>query len=131
MNLNFPLLERELTAYFAEKLGLIVDNTVFRGQIPESVEKGAAVRISSSPESDIYSLPAVSVQIIGKYPNRDDALQLAGACGFVPVYGEQTEHYLIRYVESEGGINAPFMSDDRGKLVHLVSVNLSVGVLTK
>lgn len=131
MNLNFPQLERELTAYLAGKLGLIVDNTIFRGQIPEAVGTGAAVLISNSPENNDYSLPAVSVQVIGKYRTRDEALQFASAFGFVPVYGEQTEHYEIRSIRSEGGINAPFVIDDKGKLMYAVSVNLSADVLTR
>lgn len=131
MNLNFVQLERELTDYFAGKLGLVVDNTLFRGQIPEAVGTGAAVLISNSPENNDFSLPSVSVQVIGKYRTRDEALQLASACGFVPVYGEQTEHYDIRSVHSEGGINAPFVIDDKGKLMFTVSVNFSVDVLTR
>ena len=131
MILNIPQLERELTEYFAEKLGLVVDNNIFRGQIPEGVETGAAVLISNSPENNDFSLPVMSVQIIGKYRNRDEAWQLVSACGFVPVYGEQTEHFDIRSIHSEGGFNAPYTMDDKGKIMYAVSVNLSVDVLTR
>lgn len=132
MTINFQQLEREITAYFAEKLDLVVDKSIFRGQIPESVMPGVSVKISSSPENNDFSQPSFSVQISGKYVSRDDAWALATKCAeLVPVYGEQTEHFVLVYVLSEGGINAPVVIEDKGRRCQFVSVNLSVGVLTR
>ena len=130
--MNFQLLERELTAYFAEKLDLVVDKSIFRGKIPVSVEHGAAVRIESNPENNDLSLPSFSVQILGKYKERDDAWALVTKCAeLAPVYGEQTEHFALVYIHTEGGINAPFEAENQGRQFQFVSVNLSVGVLTR
>ena len=129
---NFQQLERELTAYFAEKLDLVVDTSFFRGQIPESVESGAALQITNILENNDFSQPMYAVQILGKYPTRDEAWSLACKCAaLVPVYGEQTEHFAIAFIQGQGGANAPVQVEDKGRRFQFVSVNFIAAVLTR
>ena len=130
--MNFQTLERELTAYFAEKLDLTVDAQFFRGQIPETVESGAALQITNFHENNDLSQPMYDLQILGKYPTRDEAWELACKCArLVPVYGEQTEHYAIAFIQSVGGLNAPVQVEDKGRRFQFVSINFLAAVLTR
>lgn len=125
-------LEKDLTEYFAEQLGLVVDGTIFRAKVPESVKYGAAVRILNQYPNNDFSQPLYSVQITGKYPSRDESVELATKCArLFPVYGEQTEHFNIVFIQSDGGINAPVSIEDKGQRFHFLSVNLTVSVLTR
>ena len=103
-----------------------------RGLPKEFSAYGQAVRIESNPENNDLSIPSFSVQILGKYKERDDAWALVTKCAeLAPVYGEQTEHFALVYIHTEGGINAPFEAENQGRQFQFVSVNLSVGVLTR
>jgi len=125
-------LEQDLTAYFACKLGLVVDSSIFRGQIPESVENGVALRAIGTPEATLNDNPMYRVQIYGKFLNRDDAWGLVERCAdCIPVYGEKTEHFHIVWILQDGGLNAPVQIDDKGKTKQFASVNLRVSVLTR
>ena len=125
-------LEQDLTAYFACKLGLVVDSSIFRGQIPESVQNGVALRVTGTPEATLNDNPLYMVQIYGKFHDRDDAWKLCTKCAdFLPIYGEETEHFNLVFILQEGGLNAPVVIDDKGKTKQFASVNMRVSVLTK
>lgn len=130
--MNFLELERDLTAYVAEKIGLTVDTDIFRGQIPDSAAYGAAVRITGFPENNDYSQNLVMFQVYGKYATRDEAWSLACKCaGLAPIYGEKTEHHVLAFIQNEGGMNAPVLIEDKGRRAQFVSVNFTAAVLTR
>ena len=125
-------LEQDLTAFFGCQLGLVVDSSIFRGQIPESVGNGVALRVTGTPEASSDDNPMYNVQILGKFFDRDDAWKLCTKCAdLIPLYGIQTEHFHIVYILPDAGINAPVQIDDKGRTKQFASVNMRVSVLTK
>ena len=125
-------LERDLTAYFGNLLGLVVDASIFRGQIPESVENGVSLRVTGTSDATADDNPLYNVQIYGKFNDRDDAWKLCTKCAdILPVYGEKTEHFHIVFILPDGGLNAPVVIDDKGKKKQFASVNMRVSVLTR
>lgn len=132
MMYNTVMLERDLTDYFAAQLDLVVDGNFFRGQIPESIENGVALRVVGTPEPTLNDNPLYAVQIYGKFKSRDDAWMLVTKCAdCIPVYGVDTEHFHIVFILMEGGLNAPVVIDDKGKSKQFASVNMRVSVLTR
>ena len=132
MMYNTVMLERDLMDYFCDKLGLVVDGNFFRGQIPETIKNGVALRVVGAPEGSLNDNPLYTVQIYGKFDTRDDAWTLVTRCAdCVPVYGEKSEHFDIVYILQDGGLNAPVVIDDKGKSKQFASVNMRVSVLTR
>ena len=132
MMYDVTTLERDLTAYFGNLLGLVVDSGIFRGQIPESVENGVALRVTGVPEPSLNDNPTYNVQLYGKFADRDDAWKLCTKCAdYLPVYGEITEHFNIKFILQEGSMSNPVQIDDKGKKKQFASVNMRVSVLTR
>ena len=125
-------LEQDLTAFFACRLGLVVDSAIFRGEIPDGIENGVALRVMGTSEPANNDNPLYSVQIIGKFLDRDDAWKLGTKIyDMIPFYGEQTEHFHLVFVRPDSGLIPPIKIDDKGKTKHFASINLAVSVLTK
>lgn len=132
MIVNAAQLERELTAYMATVLNLTVDSGIFRGQIPETVENGVAVRLTGQESRTGIDHPSFSVQVLGKFAGREDAwVMLTKLAAAFPVYGAETSGFVMVYMLPDGGVNAPFAHDERGKMKQYASFNLRVAVLTK
>lgn len=132
MMYNTVMLERDLTDYFAEQLDLVVDGNFFRGQIPETIKNGVALRVVGTADASATDNPMYTVQIYGKFDSRDDAWTMVTRCAdCIPVYGVRTEHFHIVFILPEGGLNAPVVIDDKGKAKQFASVNMRVSVLTR
>ena len=120
--------ERDLTSFFAEKLNLAIDSQIFRGQIPEGFD-GIAVRIDSMIDSNVASPLTCNVQLIGKFPDRDDGLNFVGKVPFaVPCWNVQLEHVCIKSLFFRGS-GTVYQDTDAGVVKNFVSINL-VAVLT-
>lgn len=120
--MNIADLERALTAYFAEYLGLAVDERIFRGQLPPELDGGVAVRIESVDASAAdFGEPEYLVQILGKFDDRDEALALADRLARMPPrYGVMVGEFRAAYLLTFGS-GAPYMAPDNGKVRHFVS----------
>jgi len=74
--MNAINLERALTKFWADTLGLTVDTNIFRGGIPSTQTEGAAVVLGAEFTSNNPAVKRYNVQILGKYVSRDAALQM-------------------------------------------------------
>ena len=120
--------ERDLTDFFADKLSLTVDQNIFRGQIPAG-QNGIAVRIDSILDADRMEPVSCNVQLLAKYPDRDDGLTFVGEVPrFIPCWDVELDHIRIKSLFFRGG-NAVYEDTDEGILKTFVSINL-VAVLT-
>lgn len=130
--INTVTLERDMTDFFADRLNLTTDSTIFRGAIPAGLDLGCALRVTGIVPSDHNDNPMYSVQIYGKYRTRDEALNLIDSvANCIPIYGEITEHFKILFILPESNFTAPVVIDDKGVSVQFASVNLRVSVLTR
>lgn len=131
MIVNAEKLEKELTSYFATILGLTLDSGIYRGQIPETVHSGVAVRITGQETGSTIDHAKFMVQVLGKFSNREDAWSmLTKLAGEFPKYGVTTSEFMLVYLLPDGGVNAPFTHDERGNVLQYASFNLRVAVLT-
>jgi len=130
--INTVTLERDMTDFFADRLNLTTDSTIFRGAIPAGLDLGCALRVTGIVPSDHNDNSMYSVQIYGKYRTRDEALNLIDSvANCIPIYGEMTEHFKILFILPESNFTAPVVIDDKGVSVQFASVNLRVSVLTR
>ena len=122
--------EQALTAWIAEKLGVAVDNGIYRGGIPEGYESGIAVVLGTEIKDTDIRAKTYNVQVFGKYADRDSALVLISKLsGIVPAWGIVKDSITFRAVLPRGGA-APFAGNDDGQTRFFASVNLIVVVLT-
>ena len=132
MIVNAEQLERDLTAYFAGVLGLTVDSGIYRGQIPETVENGVSVRLTGQETGSTIDHAKFTVQVLGKFASRENAwVMLTKLAGELPQYGVATTNFVLVYLLPDGGMNAPFTNDERGRVRQYASFNLRVAVLTR
>lgn len=126
--MNLTEAERDLTAFFAGQLSLTVDQSIFRGRIPTGLN-GIAVRIDSLLESGHMEPVSCNVQLLAKYPDRDDGLNFVGIIPqIVPCWDVQLDHIRIKSLFFRGG-SAVYEDTDAGIVKTFVSVNL-VALLT-
>lgn len=132
MTVNAEQLEKELTTYLAGVLNLTVDAGIYRGQIPETVENGVAVRLTGQMTTSSIDHPAFTVQVLGKFASRENAwVMLTKLAGALPQYGVDTTNFVLVYLLPDGGTNAPFTHDERGVVKQYASFNMRVAVLTR
>lgn len=132
MIVNAEQLEKDLTAYFATVLNLTVDSGIYRGQIPETVSNGVAVRITGQQASSEIDHAQFTVQVLGKFADRENAwVMLTKMANSVPQYGVSTANFVLVYLLPDAGPSAPFTHDERGKVIQYASFNLRVAVLTR
>ena len=132
MTVNAEQLEKELTTYLAGVLNLTVDAGIYRGQIPETVENGVAVRLTGQMTTSSIDHPTFTVQVLGKFASRENAwVMLTKLAGALPQYGVDTTNFVLVYLLPDGGMNAPFTNDERGRVRQYASFNLRVAVLTR
>jgi|GEM_PF-4140706 hypothetical protein len=86
--MNMDDVERRLTAYFAEAAGTEIDRDIFRGILPEDKCDAVGVFINSDDTGNTPSMQKYSAQILGRYLNRNDAMNTATLyCKLLPYYG--------------------------------------------
>ena len=120
---NIVDLERALTAFFAEWLDMTVDAEIFRGQLPHGVESGVAVRVDGVEPTADYEEPDLVVQVLGKFDDRDAALDLlARLSRLAPLYGVEVGAFRLAYLLVSGS-GAPYTAADGGGIRHFTSVN--------
>ena len=121
--------ERDLASFFAGQLDLTLDAEIFRGQIPAG-QNGIAVRIDSVLDADRSAPISCNVQLLAKYPDRDDGLTFIGMLPvLIPCWDVQLEHICIKSLFFRGSA-AMYDDTDGGAVKTFVSVNL-VAVLTE
>ena len=126
--MNLTEAERDLTDFFAQQLNRTVDSDIFRGQVPAGMN-GIAVRLDSVIDSDRMEPVTCNVQLLAKYPDRDEGLNFVGMIPtIIPVWDVQLEHILIKSMFCRGS-SALYQDSDSGSMKTFVSVNL-VAVLT-
>ena len=126
--MNLTEAERDMTAFFAEQLSLAVDQEIFRGQIPAGHD-GIAVRLDSVIDSDRTEPVTCNIQLLAKYPDRDDGLNFVGRIPqIIPLWDVRLEHITIKSIFFRGS-SAMYQDLDAGNQKTFVSVNL-VAVLT-
>lgn len=126
-------IERDFTAWVAEKLNLELDKGIYRGPIPSGLECGVGVLFGSEvPAAGFYGFrPRTwNVQILGKFDDRDAAMILLSCLnGLFPCAGFTCGETKIRHIEPRGGAE-PYTVEDGGKVKTYVSFNLLLSVLT-
>lgn len=126
--MNFAEAERELTAFFAQQLNRTVDSDIFRGHIPAGMN-GIAVLLDSVIDSNRMEPVTCNIQLLAKYPDRDDGLNFVGTIPrIIPLWDVHLEHIIIKSIFFRGS-SAMYQDIDAGVQKTFVSVNL-VAVLT-
>jgi hypothetical protein len=123
-------IEKTLTKWAADILGLTVDEDIFRGNIPTG-KTGVAVILGSEIYSETRFRPRTyNLQIIGKYENRDEAFRmLSKLSGSLPIH--ETNIYGVRFKSiSQRGDSEPYKTNDNGKEFYYGSFNAVAVVLT-
>lgn len=122
--MNIVELERALTEFFADRLDMTVDADIFRGQLPPEVDHGVAVRIDSLETADDYRGQEFIVQILGKFDDRDAALDLlARLSRLAPGYGIEVGTHRLAYLLIFGSGSPYNTVADGGRIRHFSSVN--------
>ncbi len=113
-------LKTKLTTFFAEKLGLTVDETIFQDPLDDDQNNALGLIVESFPTSNRPQIPKIAIQLLGRYIEYDDALELSSKfANFLPHYGSE---FNILFTSS--AVVYPTSND--GKRVQAVSVNLKV-----
>lgn len=123
-------IERDLTAYFAGKFGLTVDQNIFRGSIPAG-KSGVAVIVDSTVKTEIPFLPLqYNVQLLGTFSDRDEAMRfLTKAWNLFPVSDEKLSSCKINRISTRGS-GSVFQVSGSGEMKYQTSINLFAVVLT-
>lgn len=111
-------IEQKVTRLVAEKLGLTVDCGIFRGPLPETVCDAIGVMIDSAGAGNEPSLSRFSIQLLGRYKSRDEALNLCAKLD--EIFPDWALDYTILKVGSPGIYQTAF----KGKKVTGISANL-------
>lgn len=118
-------IERDLTAYIADKLGMTVDTDIFRGGIPDRMD-AAAVFLNGELKSYAILPRTYNAQVIARFNDRDEAFRfLSRLSGLFPVQGVTQGESRFMYI-SQRGDSEPY----RDGLKWSASFNMIVAVLT-
>ncbi len=124
--------EQALVAYFASELSLIADSTIFRGSLPPSITNGLGIILDQVSNGNEPASGIITAQIIGRYTDRDTALELMEAFdSLLPVYGvtqtmDDTEVVLTIVKNSHP---ACYMVSHQGREITELTANIKI--LTK
>lgn len=134
MSIDIVTIERDFTAWVAEKLNLEIDKTIFRGGIPEKIKEGVAVMFGSQiPAAGFYGFrpQTWNVQILAKFDKRDNAMMFQTRVNalFPQTGGMIYKNTNFRTIELQS-MSEPFQGTDHGKGKWFVSVNVVLSVLT-
>ena len=126
-------IERDFTAWIAQKLNLTVDADCFRGGIPDGIEYGVGVIFGSEEKiAGFYGFrPRTwNVQVLAKFDSRDAAMVLQTCLNaLVPNTGFAFGSTRFMSVVQRG-MSEPYTAEDGGKVKTFVSFNMAVTVLT-
>ncbi len=124
-------LERDLTAWIAAILEKEVDAGVFRGGIPASMPTGVGVMLKSEIKGIVIDQQAYNVQILGKFNDRDEAMQMLDKINrAIPCYGKTAGSFTLTAVIPRGD-SEPYTYQESGVVKTYASRNLIISVLTK
>ena len=134
-------LEKSLTMFVANKLGLTVDVNVFRGGIPDGVDEGLGVLIDTDKSngatwpSVVYEIHAASrafdAQVVGKYNTREQAWSMVTALrDLYPVWNEPLHNFTIVSMTGRGDC-AVYPVADAGRTKYYTSLNLQLCAVPK
>lgn len=134
MSIDIVTIERDFTAWVAEKLNLEIDKTIFRGSIPEKIKEGVAVMFGSQiPAAGFYGFrpQTWNVQILAKFDKRDNAMMFQTRVNmlFPQTGGMIYKNTNFRTIELQS-MSEPYQNADHGKSKWFVSVNVVLSVLT-
>lgn len=133
MGISTIQLERELTEWFAARLGMTVDLDIFRGGIPDGRGEAICVMLGSERRDGTID-PKYRLQVLGKFQDRDAAAEkrdaLCSAVNAIGVYGVDIGTYVV-CVTRESDVSMPFRQPDGGRVVFGVSANYVVSVKNK
>lgn len=124
-------LERDLTVWVATKLGMTIDNNIFRGGIPADAKgsKLAGVMINTRIPKVYPGLKDINCQVLGKFESRDDALTMLNTLNdAVPCYGETINDTTFVSIIPRGS-GTPYKAGDDGKEKYFASFNFVIGIL--
>ena len=125
---NVIELERALLEFFAERLSLTPDASIFRGQLPQEAANGVAIRVDSADAPTEFHEPEYTVQVLGKFDDRDDALMLLNRLvRMAPRYGVTVGGLRLAYLLTFGA-GSPYTIVDDGRVKHCVSFNYRCAV---
>ncbi len=111
-------IEQKVTQLVAEKLGLTINKGICRGPLPETVCDAIGVMIDSAGTGNEPSLSRFSIQLLGRYKSRDEALNLCAKLD--EIFPDWAPDYTILKVGSPGIYQTAF----KGKKVTGISANL-------
>ncbi len=113
-------LKTKLTAFFAEKLGLTVDETIFQNPLDGDQNNALGLIVESFPTSNRPKIDSVNIQLLGRYQEYDNALELSSKFNnFLPYYSSE---FNILFTSNA----VVYPTTILGKRVQAVSVNLKV-----
>lgn len=146
--MDIVAIERDLTAYFAGKFDLTVDQNIFRGSIPAG-KSGVAVIVDSTVKTEIPFLPLqYNVQLLGTFNDRDEAMRfLTKAWNLFPVSDEKLSSCKVLRISTRGSGSvfsgkadifgkvsnngaAIAKSASSGHMAYFASINLFAVILT-
>lgn len=131
--MDVVVIERDFVCYLAGKLSLSVDNSIFRGGIPDGQETGVGVLLGSEiNQTTFYGFRprCWNAQILGKFVSRDDAIVfLSKLSGSFPCYDESCNFTKFLSILPRGGAE-PYIASDDGVEKSYVSFNVVLTVLT-
>ena len=117
---NITDLERTLVDLFADRLGLVVDQTIYRGAIPPEVIDAVAVIVTAIATPNTPSAPTCAVQLLGRFVDRDVALEYAQVADAI------APHYDGPLTVLKAGSAAVYRTRHAGRDVTGISANYTV-----
>ncbi|UDQ98943.1 hypothetical protein AAEX28_02370 [Lentisphaerota bacterium WC36G] len=118
--MNILELKTKLCDFFANKLNLEVDKTIFECPLDESVNDGLGLIINGMPSNNRPNISTLDLQLLGRYNTLDDALIISEKFKkFLPHY--DTEFSILFAT----GV-AVYPTSNKGKRVYAVSINLKI-----
>lgn len=122
--------ERSATGLIAERLGLVVDEQIFRGGIPQGVPTGVGVVANSLATVPYYGVshPTFDVQVLGRFLHRDEAATLLSRLYSMNI--ERGAQYGgFAYIDAARTSEiAPYQSDEGGRRCWCVSVHYRIKI---
>lgn len=123
-------IERTLTNWVAELLGLVVDKGIFRGNIPTGKTGVAVILGSEIPGTNRFRPKQYNLQILGKFKDRDAAVRmLSKLSGSLPLHEVNIGGTRFKSISQQGG-GEPYKAEDNGKMYFYSSFNAIAVVLT-
>lgn len=115
--------ERALTVLMAERLGLVVDKTVFRGAIPSGNKSAVAVICHGDISGNETGMRRYKCQVLAKYADRDDTARLLDVLNrMLPCWGVKSGNITFRALLKHDGSGC-YTAADGGKIKEFMSFN--------